>query len=73
MFDGQKLQFAVNYLNGKKTYRGLLLEKSMDNIYIYIYAAQGKVGSFPVLFETCWRHVVSVRVPIAVLEINILF
>lgn len=41
--------------------------------YIYIYAAQGKVGSFPVLFETCWRLVVSVRVSIAVLEINILF
>ena len=72
MFDGQKLQFAVNYLNGKKTYHGLLLEKSVD-IYIYIYAAQGKVGSFPVLFETCWRHVVSVRVSIAVLEINIHF
>lgn len=41
--------------------------------YVYIYAAQGKVGSFPVLFETCWRLVVSVRVSIAVLEINILF
>lgn len=53
MFDGQKLQFAVNYLHEKKTYYGLLLEKSMDTrTHTYIYAVSIAVLEINVLFQT---------------------
>lgn len=51
MFDGQKLQFAVNYLNEKKAYYGLLLEKSMDT-HTHIYAVSIAVLEINVLFQT---------------------